>query len=420
MLRRLLFRCTHRLDNNQSHQYLLSYRQCSSSSYPTVNELFSKSLTCSRVEYKGKKIFLIGDLTSDDLSLQRIEYTISKLKPALVCIEAENPYLGRDDNPLNKKDAKWRQPNPQGTLILDSYREMHSDYYPNLGTHLENYTPDNKQSHILQLRSICERGNIPMHYCGDELPDLMQRKSKMGQLEELTIQFREQFLREAKRAKEKRQRENPAAAQGRQQSTFHGAMEGLDEKEQQEHIELTRSVVDDLSNLTKMFENDKLMNAQQFKDMMNKCNQLKTIDDYELILDKSNVRNAGLNQTIRSLEMNFEQHAKDFWTAMLLLTVNRDRLLLRILSEQCEEMIKKEQDGVILGVFNLMHIYGIETMWKSTKFWKDEEVSREYVKEMADRDRVKEKLKEANAPFFGKNDPAESDDGLNEAIRFDR
>ena len=194
-------------------------------------------------------------------------------------------------------------------------------------------------------------------------------------------------------------------------------MEGLDEKEQREQIELTKLVVDDLSSLSKMFENDVLLNADQFKDMMQKCNNLRSIDDYELMANKSYVRNAGLNEIIRSLEMDYELHAKDFWTAMKLLTVNRDRVLLRVLIEKSEEMLRNGEDGVILGVFNFVHVFGIETMWKSSKFWKDEEESREYVKEMADRERIKRELEKGEAPFFGKNDPARDTD-INDATRF--
>ena len=374
-----------------------------------MNELFSKSKTCSKLEYKGKKIFLIGDKGSDPYSLSRIEHVITKMKPGVVCLEAENPFMGRDENQFNQKDASWRRPNPSGTLILDSYQNMHADYYPNLASYLDSYTPDNKQSHIIQLRQICENTGTPVHYVGDELPDLLLKKSKMGQLEELTVQFREQFMREAKRAKERRDR-NAAASQGKQSGTFFGAMEGLDEKEQREQIELTRLVVDDLSALANMFEHDKLLNSEQFRDLMTKCNNLKTIDDYELIAEKAFVRNATLNETIRGLEMDFEANAVDFWSAMRLLTVNRDRLLLRVLIEQSEEMLRKGQEGVILGVFNIIHIWGIETLWRSSNFWKDEEVSREYVKEMADRNRIKEELEQGNAPFFGKNDPARDTD----------
>lgn len=35
---------------------------------------------------------------------------------------------------------------------------------------------------------------------------------------------------------------------------------------------------------------------------------------------------------------------------------------------------------------------------------------RRHRKEMADRSRIKEELEEANAPFFGKNDPARDTD----------
>eukprot|EP01084_Bolivina_argentea_P303661 524319_1 len=387
-----------------------------SKKYPTINDLFSQSLTCSKVEYKGKKIFLIGDKGSDEYSLSRIEYVIEKLQPSVVMLEAENPFLGRDDNQFNQKDASWRKPNPSGTLILDSYQNFHCDQYPNLGTYLNAYTPDNKQSHILQLRQICEANNTQIHFCGDDLADLLLKKSKMGQLEELTVQFREQFLREAKRAKEKRDK-NQAAAHGRQQQSFFGAMEGLDEKEQREHIELTKLVVDDLSNLAKMFENDILMNSEQFRDMMRQCNNLRTIDDYELMSEKSLVRNGLLNETIRSLEFDYELNAEDFWVALRLLTVNRDRLLLRILIEQSEEMLRNDQQGTILAVFNLLHIYGIETLWRSNKFWNDEAVTREYVKQMSDRNRIKEELEDKEAPFFGKNDPARDTD-INEATRF--
>ena len=73
-------------------------------------------------------------------------------------------------------------------------------------------------------------------------------------------------------------------------------------------------------------------------------------------------------------------------------------------------MLRKGQEGVILGVFNIIHIWGIETLWRSSNFWKDEEVAREYVKEMADRNRIKEELEQGNAPFFGKNDPARDTD----------
>ena len=201
-MRKFLTRYAPKLNNNNTHSNYLRYYSASTETsqssnnnkYPTVAELFNKSLTCSKLDYKGKKIFLIGDKPSDNLSLERIEYVIDKLKPKVVCIESENPFLGRDDNQFNQKDASWRRPNPSGTLILDSYQQMHGDYYPNLVSYLDNYTPDNKQSHILQLRSICESASIPIHYCGDDLPELLIKKSKMGQLEELTVQFREQFF----------------------------------------------------------------------------------------------------------------------------------------------------------------------------------------------------------------------------------
>ena len=413
-----------------SNQYWHCLRYCSTSTetsssnkFPTVAELFNKSLTCSKIEYKGKKIFLIGDKPSDELSLKRIEYVVNKLRPSVVCLESENPFLGRDDNQFNQKDASWRIPNPSGTLILDSYQKMHGEYYPNLASYLDNYTPDNKESHILQLRSICESIKIPIHYCGDDLPGLLLKKSRMGQLEELTIQFREEFLREAKKAKDLKDNINSMREQyphsvGKQSQSFFGVMEGLDEKEQEEQIELTRLVVNDLTNLTKLFENDRLMTAESFGDMMRSCNNLLHIDDYELISDKSLVRNAGLNEIIRSLEMtDYQKMARDFWQAMLLLTVNRDRLLLRIIIEQCEEMLRKGQEGVLLGIFNFVHIYGMERMWKSTKFWKDEEEAREYVKEMADRERIKKDLERQNAPFFGKDDPARDTD-VGDSTRF--
>ena len=136
-----------------------------------MTELFSKSLTCTKLEYKSKKIYLIGDKGSDPSSLSRIEYTLSKLKPSVVCLEAENPYLGRDDNQHNQKDASWRRPNPSGTLILDSYQDMHADFYPNLSPYLAAYTPDNKQSHVLQIRERCESLQIPIEYVGDDLSD---------------------------------------------------------------------------------------------------------------------------------------------------------------------------------------------------------------------------------------------------------
>jgi len=388
-----------------------------SKKYPTISELFTKSLTCSRLEYKNKKVFLIGDKGSDPYSYSRIEYTVKTLKPKMVLLESENPFLGRDNNQYNPKDASWRRPNPTGTLILDSYQNMHAADYPNLASYLDNYTPDNKQSHMISLRQLCElQDGVSLHYVGDDLADMMQRKSKAGQLEELTVQFREQFLREAKRNKEQRDKEKRTHGISQSQSFF-GSMEGLDEKEQREQIELSRLVVDDLNNLCTYFPNDQLMNAVQFKQMMNDCNHLKTIDDYELFAEKSLARNAVLNETIRSLEMDYEANARDFWTAMKLLVVNRDRLLLRIITEQCEEMIRNGDEGVILGVVNIMHIHGIETLWKSAKFWKDEQVTREYVNEMADRGRIKEELEKANAPWFGKSDPARDTD-VNDSTRF--
>lgn len=223
-------------------------------------------------------------------------------------------------------------------------------------------------------------------------------------------------MREAKRAKEKRDR-NAAVSAGKQAGTFFGAMEGLDEKEQREQIELTRLVVDDLSALAEMFVGDQLMAAAQFKAMMAECGNLRVIGDYEAMSDKATVRAAVLNEVIRGLEMDFAAHAKDFWRAMQLLTVNRDRLLLRVLIEQSEEMRKKGTEGVLLGVVNTVHIHGIETMWKSNKFWSDEQDARENVKEMADRNRIKEELEEGNAPFFGKNDPARESD-VNDATKF--
>ena len=80
-------------------------------------------------------------------------------------------------------------------------------------------------------------------------------------------------------------------------------------------------------------------------------------------------------------------------------------------------MLRKGDDGVLLGVFNFIHIHGMETMWKSTKFWVDEEESREYVKEMSDRERIKKDLEKQNAPFFGKNDPARPTD-IGDSTRF--
>merc|ERR1719206_72851 len=150
--------------------------------------------------------------------------------------------------------------------------------------------------------------------------------------------------------------------------------------------------------------------------MMAECANLRTIDDYEKLADKATVRAAVLNEVIRGLEMDFEAHAKDFWRAMQLLTVNRDRLLLRVLIEQSEEMLRKGTEGVLLGVVNLVHVHGIETMWRSTKFWSDEQDARENVREMAERARIKEELEKGNVPFFGKNDPARDSD-VNDATR---
>lgn len=215
-----------------------------------------------------------------------------------------------------------------------------------------------------------------------------------GQLGDLAVQFQEEIFAMAKKHKyERRSKPQP----NRAPVSFFGAMEGLDEKEEADQERVQRESIADVNKLAKLF-NDRILNQEQFAQIMNTSNDLKSIFDYDLLSSKEMVRILALNQLLRSLTFDTSKDFESFFNAMKLLFVNRDRIIFRVIREHMEVM----KGGSMLTVVNLVHVYGVETLWNNEQFWSDENLSRDWVEREAKKD-PSETAKNLDLPFFGSN-----------------